>query len=330
MHDLNAMFLFAKVVEHGGYTAAARALGVQTSKISRQVTELEQSLGVRLLNRTTRRMSVTDVGQSFYLHCAALVAEAQAATETIDRTRSTPQGLVRLSCPAPLLETDVAVIVARYLVENPEVRVQIDATSRRVNVIEEGVDLALRVRKPPLEDSGLAMRPLSNTRGVLVASPRLFVRLARPAHPDDLAGMPTLDMTSASDRYAWEFESPEGAQMSVSHTPRLMTDDFATLRQAAIEGVGIALLPNFMARVGLDNGSLERLLPDFASSESLVHAVFPSRRGLVPAVRVLLDALVAGFDRPDPTGPIRSGANIIAPRINAPRSSRHEPRQSTS
>ena len=146
MHDLNAMYLFAKVVEHGGYTAAARALGMQTSKISRHVTDLEKELGVRLLNRTTRRMSVTDIGQTFYQHCAALVAEAQAATEIIDRTRSVPQGMVRMSCPVPLLETDVAAIVSRYLVENPLVRVQIDATSRRVNVIEEGVDVALRVR----------------------------------------------------------------------------------------------------------------------------------------------------------------------------------------
>ena len=300
MQDLNAMFLFAKVVENGGYTAAARALGLQTSKISRHVTELEKSLGVRLLNRTTRRMSVTDVGQTFYLHCAALVAEAEAATEAIDRTRSTLQGVVRMSCPVPLLETDVAVIVARYLLENPKVRVQIDATSRRVNVVEEGVDIALRVRKPPLEDSGLAMRPLINTRSMLVASPRLLERISRPMHPNDLSLLPTLDMTSAADKYHWEFEGPDGTEVSVAHTPRLMSDDFATLRQAAIDGVGIALLPYFMVRVGIGNGSLKQLLPEFASSESLVHAVFPSRRGLVPAVRVLLDSLVAGFDRPVP------------------------------
>jgi DNA-binding transcriptional LysR family regulator len=300
MHDLNAMFLFAKVVEHGGYTAAARALGMQTSNISRHVTDLEKDLGVRLLNRTTRRMSVTDVGQTFYQHCAALVAEAEAATETIDRVRSIPQGVVRMSCPAPLLETDVAVIVARYLVENPQVRVQVDATSRRVNVIEEGLDLALRVRRPPLEDSGLAMRALSNTRSVLVGSPRLFGRQSRPAHPDELMGLPTLEMTSASDKYLWEFETSDGKKLSVSHTPRLMTDDFATLRQAAIEGVGIVRLPYFMVRAGLADGSLELLLPDFGSPEFLVHAVFPSRRGLVPAVRVLLDALVTGFDRPVP------------------------------
>ncbi len=295
MHDLNAMFLFAKVVEHGGYTSAARALGLQTSKISRHVSDLEKSLGVRLLNRTTRRMSVTDVGQTFYQHCAALVAEAEAATEVIDRTRSEPQGVVRMSCPVPLLETDVAVIVARYLRDNPLVRVQIDATSRRVNVIEEGIDLALRVRRPPLEDSGLAMRALATTASVLVASPRLFPGSGRPRDPDDLPELPTLDMSSAADKYVWQFTAPNGAELSVSHTPRLMTDDFATLRQAAIDGVGIALLPYFMVRSGLASGALEQLLPDHVASESLVHAVFPSRRGLVPAVRVLLDALVAGF-----------------------------------
>ena len=303
MHDLNAMYLFAKVVEHGGYTAAARALGMQTSKISRHVTDLEKDLGVRLLNRTTRRMSVTDIGQTFYQHCAALVAEAQAATEIIDRTRSVPQGVVRMSCPVPLLETDVAAIVSRYLVENPLVRVQIDATSRRVNVIEEGVDVALRVRRPPLEDSGLAVRPLSDTASMLVSSPHLFGRRPRPSDPSELADLPTLEMTSATDRYSWQFQTPEGGEVSVSHVPRLMTDDFATLRRAAIDGVGIALLPYFMVRDSLATGVLEQLLPEFGSPASLVHAVFPSRRGLVPAVRTLLDALVAGFQRP--SGPTR-------------------------
>ena len=303
MHDLNAMYLFAKVVEHGGYTAAARALGMQTSKISRHVTDLEKELGVRLLNRTTRRMSVTDIGQTFYQHCAALVAEAQAATEIIDRTRSVPQGVVRMSCPVPLLETDVAAIVSRYLVDNPLVRVQIDATSRRVNVIEEGVDVALRVRRPPLEDSGLAIRPLSDTASMLVSSPHLFGQRRRPSHPSELAELPTLEMTSATDRYSWQFQTPDGGEVSVSHVPRLMTDDFATLRRAAIDGAGIALLPYFMVRDGLATGVLEQLLPDFGSPASLVHAVFPSRRGLVPAVRTLLDALVAGFQRPP--GPTR-------------------------
>jgi len=303
MHDLNAMYLFAKVVEHGGYTAAARALGMQTSKISRHVTDLEKDLGVRLLNRTTRRMSVTDIGQTFYQHCAALVAEAQAATEIIDRTRSVPQGVVRMSCPVPLLETDVAAIVSRYLVDNPLVRVQIDATSRRVNVIEEGVDVALRVRRPPLEDSGLAIRPLSDTASMLVSSPHLFGQRRRPSHPSELAELPTLEMTSATDRYSWQFQTPDGGEVSVSHVPRLMTDDFATLRRAAIDGAGIALLPYFMVRDGLATGVLEQLLPDFGSPASLVHAVFPSRRGLVPAVRTLLDALVAGFQRPP--GPTR-------------------------
>ena len=303
MHDLNAMYLFAKVVEHGGYTAAARALGMQTTKISRHVTDLEKELGVRLLNRTTRRMSVTDIGQTFYQHCAALVAEAQAATEIIDRTRSVPQGVVRMSCPVPLLETDVAAIVSRYLVDNPLVRVQIDATSRRVNVIEEGVDVALRVRRPPLEDSGLAIRPLSDTASMLVSSPHLFGQRRRPSHPSELAELPTLEMTSATDRYSWQFQTPDGGEVSVSHVPRLMTDDFATLRRAAIDGAGIALLPYFMVRDGLASGVLEQLLPDFGSPASLVHAVFPSRRGLVPAVRTLLDALVAGFQRPP--GPTR-------------------------
>ncbi len=300
MHDLNAMFLFSKVVEHGGFTAAARVLGLQTSMLSRQVADLEKALGVRLLNRTTRRMSVTDVGQAFYLHCAALAAEAQAATETIDRTLSIPQGQVRISCPVPLLETDVAAIVSRYMAENPQVRLLIDATSRRVNVVEEGIDIALRVRRPPLEDSGLAIRPLSNNISLLVGSPRLFSsKSKRPTHPDHLSSLPTLAMPSAADRQVWQFQDERGEEVSFSHTPRLMTDDFATLRQAALDGVGIVMLPHFMVRQRLADGSLEQLLPGYTTPLFLVHAVFPSRRGLVPAVRVLLDALVAGFGGAD-------------------------------
>jgi len=133
-----------------------------------------------------------------------------------------------------------------------------------------------------------------------VGSPKLFARLPRPTRPDDLTALPTLDMTSASDKHVWQFEGPDGEALSVSHTPRLMTDDFATLRRAALQGVGISLLPYYMVRGCLNEGSLEHLLPDFGSPAALVHAVFPTRRGLVPAVRGLLDALVAGFERQRP------------------------------
>src|SRR5689334_17654043 len=223
MQDLNAMYLFAKVVEHGSYSAAARALGLQTSKLSRRVSDLEKQLGVRLLQRTTRRVTVTEIGQTYYQHCAALEAEAIAAQEAIDRTRSAPQGTVRMSCPISLLNGAVSPILAKFLAANPLVRVYVDMTNRRVDVVEEGFDLALRVRRLPLEPTNLAMRKLGESETVVVGHPALLSRLGRPMHPNDIERYPTLSMTIAGDRYAWQFREKDGSPVSVNHTPRLMT-----------------------------------------------------------------------------------------------------------
>lgn len=295
MQDLNAMYLFAKVVEHGGYTAAARVLGLQTSKLSRRISDLENELGVRLLNRTTRKMSLTEVGHTYYAHCAALVAEAESAKESVDRTRASPQGLVRVSCPVPLMHSNVGLIVSHYLRDNPDVRVHVEATNRRVDLIEEGFDVAIRVRSPPLEDSGLAIRPLDTADTALVASPSLFTHRPRPTVPAELSQFATLTMDRAAERHTWRFVAPDGSMVSVAHVPRLVTEDFQSLRQAALDGVGITYVPTYMAQFDIDTGRLERLLPEYTLPIGIVHAVFPSRRGLVPAVRTFIDALVAGF-----------------------------------
>jgi DNA-binding transcriptional LysR family regulator len=295
VQDLNAMLLFAKVVEHGSYSAAARATGVQTSKLSRRVAELERQLGVRLLQRTTRKVSVTEVGQSYYLHCAALVAEAAAAQEAVERTRSTPQGLVRMSCPISLIQGTVGSIVARFLVAHPLVRVYVDMTNRRVDLIEEGFDIAIRVRTPPLEASDLALRSFGDTVAMLVASPALLDQLVRPTHPHELARFPTVSMTTPGDKYTWHFREKDCTPIAVTHAPRLMTDSFEALREAAAAGVGVAYLPQFVVQEGLSRGILERVLPEFSLPPGLLHAVFPSRRGMVPAVRELIDALAEGL-----------------------------------
>jgi DNA-binding transcriptional LysR family regulator len=295
MQDLNAMLLFAKVVEHGSYSAAARATGLQTSKLSRRIAELERQLGVRLLQRTTRKVSVTEVGQSYYLHCAALEAEASAAQEAIERTRSTPQGLVRMSCPISLIQGAVGAVVARFLVQQPLVRVYVDMTNRRVDVVEEGFDIALRVRTPPLETSDLAMRKIADSAAMLVASRAFLERHGRPAHPSELERVPTLAMTTAGDKYTWHFREKDCTPIAVTHIPRLMTDSFEALREAATAGVGVAYLPQFVVQESVNAGALERVLPEFSLPPGLLHAVFPSRRGMVPAVRALIDALAEGL-----------------------------------
>jgi len=294
--NLNDLRLFAEVVERGSFTAAARCLGLQTSKLSRRVRALEEELGVRLLNRTSRSLSLTETGRRFHQHCLALLAESKAAKEMVNQTRSKPQGTVRISCPAALLSSGIAEIISRYIQDNPQVQVLVDATNRRVDVVEEGLDFAIRVRSQPLEDTDLAVRQLGFSPLVLVASPDLVKRYAAPMSIESLADWPTISMANNSERYVWNLVDSGGQLVSLVHRPRFATDDIASLRIAALLGVGVALLPFESVDGALQAGRLRRLLPDLATKAGLVHAIFPTRRGMVPAVRHLLDALAAGYE----------------------------------
>ncbi|MGV8920177.1 MAG: LysR substrate-binding domain-containing protein [Pseudomonas sp.] len=292
--DLNNMYLFAKVVDHGGFTAAANALGLQTSMLSRRISALETELSVRLLNRNSRRVSLTDAGRLFYPHCVALVEEARSAKTAIDQTRASPQGIVRISCPLGVLQMGARGILSQYLVANPSVRIMLDATNRRVDVIEEGLDIALRVRLPPLDDSDLALLPLLTSHRILVASPALLAKHAPPTHLDDLTAIPTLAMANSNEKYRWHFMVPH--HVVFTHQPRLATDDLETLLDAALRGVGVAQLPLSSVQTDLTQGRLVQVLPDWPSRSGSLHAIYPSRRGMVPAVRSVLDALLAGFN----------------------------------
>ena len=241
--DLNNLRLFAEVVEHGSFTAAAHSLGVQTSKLSRRIRALEEELGVRLLNRTSRTLSLTETGRQFYQHCAALVAESVAAKDIVDQTQTTPQGTVRMSCPFGLLTAGVAAIISRYIQDNPQVQVLLDATNRRVDVIEEALDFAIRVRVPPLENTDLAFRQLGVSVQILVASPALIAHHPAPSSMESLRDWPTLAMSSSSERFVWNLVDAKGMATSWAHQPRLATDDLDSLRVAAMQGTGIALLP---------------------------------------------------------------------------------------
>ncbi|MDB5977683.1 MAG: Transcriptional regulator [Nevskia sp.] len=294
--DLNNLRLFAQVVEHGSYTAAARSLGLQTSKLSRRVRALEEELGIRLLNRTSRSLSLTESGRQFHRHCLALVAEAEAARQVVDQTRTLPQGTVRISCPIPLLSAGIADIIARYLAENPLVRVLVEATNRRVNVIEDGLDFAIRVRLPPLEDTDLAVRQLGLSTLVLAASPALLLQRPAPTSLESLNDWPTLAMASNSERYTWTLFDADGKSHSLTHKPRMATDDLASLMIAAHHGIGVTMLPKEFIENDLRSGKLQLLLPHLAAKAGLVHAIFPTRRGMVSAVRQLLDALVEGYE----------------------------------
>lgn len=287
MQDLNDLYYFTTVVDHGGFSAAGRALGVQKSKLSRRVLNLEERLGVRLLNRSSRRFSVTDIGWEFYDRCLAMLVEAEAAEQLIAKARAEPRGLVRMSCPSALLSFQFGELVARFMMLNPAVQVQLESTNRRVDVIAEGFDLAIRVRFPPLESSDLVMRWLDESTQCMVAAPGLIDRPV--TSPADLHPFPSLDWQRPNREHVWQLHHAEGHVATLPHAPRLVTDDMSVLRDAAIAGAGIVQLPSIFICDDLLAGRLVHVLPDWRPTSGIVHAVFPSRRGLLPSLRALVD-----------------------------------------
>lgn len=289
MQDLNDFYYFVQVVDHGGFAAAARALGMQKSKLSRRILQLEEGLGVRLLNRSSRRFSVTEIGREFHARCVAMLVEAEAAEQAIAAMRAEPRGVIRVSCPAALVSSQIGALVARFMVEHPAVEVHLESTNRRVDVIAEGFDVAIRVRFPPLEPTDLVMRRLDESTQCLVASPALVAHAL--ASPADLHGLPSLDLGPPRRDHQWRLEKTDGQTAVVPHQPRLVTDDMAALAAAALGGVGVVQLPTMTVWRDVDAGRLVDVLPEWRPRAGIIHAVFPSRRGLLPSVRAFLDFL---------------------------------------
>lgn len=294
MQDLNDMLFFAEVAERGSFAEAGRALGLPKSRLSRRVAELEQQLGVRLLHRSTRKLSLTEVGALYLRHCLAMRSEALAAGEVVQRLSAAPRGTVRVTCPTTLAQSVVGDLVPAFLLAHPQVRIEMEVTNRVVDPVDEGVDVALRVRQR-LQDSGsLVVKRLGLSLGLLVASPALLARQGRPATPAELVQLDSVAMSVQDGRASVELRGPDQAVHDWQHQPRYVADDLETLLRAALAGVGVALLPDYMCRPALDAGRLVQLLPGWSPPEGIVHAVFASRRGLVPAVRVFLDHLGQG------------------------------------
>jgi DNA-binding transcriptional LysR family regulator len=296
MQDLNDFRFFVDVVEQNGFSAAARKLGMPRSRLSRRIGLLEESLGVRLVHRSTRQFTVTEIGQEFYRHCLAMVVEAEAAQEVIERMRAEPRGTVKVSCPSSVIYFQVGEMIARFMAKHPHVHVQLESTNRRVDVIKEGFDVAIRVRFPPLGDSDLVVRRLAESTQRLVASPGLVEGcFSRPLVPADLTVMPSLSWGPSTGGHEWRLEGPQGATATVPHDPRLVTEDMVALRQAALSGIGVCQFPTMVVQEDLATGRLIDILPQWAPRSGIIHAAFPSRRGLLPSVRALMDYLAAEY-----------------------------------
>jgi len=291
MQDLNDMLYFAEVVDKGGFAAAGRALGLPKSKLSRRVAELEARLGVRLLQRTTRKLSLTEAGELYHRHCVAMREDAEAAEQAIAQVQSEPRGTIRLVCPVTLAQSTIGQIVPPFLARYPHVRVEMEVSNRVVDLVQDGVDVALRVR-PTLDDSGsLVVKNLGTTQGLLVGSPTQIEREGPVATIEDLSKLSTLAMSAADGRASWNLAGPQGRDYEFVHRPAYTANDMLTLKVATLQGAGVCVLPDYMCDEELADGRLVLVLPGWGPKPSFVHAVFPSRRGMAPAVRRFLDFL---------------------------------------
>ena len=291
MQDLNDMLYFAEVVDRGGFAAAGRSLGLPKSKLSRRVAELEARLGVRLLQRTTRKLSLTQAGELYHRHCVAMREDAEAAEEAVAVVQGEPRGTIKVTCPVTLAQSTIGPLLPRFLARHAQVRVDMQVTNRVIDLVQEGVDVALRVR-PTLDDSGtLIVKRLGDTAGLLVASPQLLERAGPPSSVEDLKRLPTIAMSAADGRASWHLVGPHGREFDFQHKPCYTADDMLTLKYAVLQGTGICVLPDYMCGRELREGRLAQALPGWAPRVGIMHAVFPSRRGLVPAVRRFLDFL---------------------------------------
>lgn len=294
MHDLNDVMYFVEVVRHGGFSAAARATRLEKTRLSRRIAALEQRLGVRLLQRNTRSIALTEAGERFYGHAATLVEDAHQAFDSVAALRAEPSGTVRLSCPQVMAQTVLAPILPGFLASHPMVRIEVDASDRHVDLLAERFDLALRAQVRIGDTAGLVARQIGVAGRVLVGAPGLLKRAGCLRAPHDLAGLDTFCRPGelvADDEARWELLGPEGERALVAHHPRLISDDLHLQLAAAAQGIGIALLPEPVVSGMVHEGRLAHVLPGWGAARHVIHLLFPPPRGMLPSVRSLIDYL---------------------------------------
>jgi DNA-binding transcriptional LysR family regulator len=297
--DLNDFFYFVQIVDRGGFTAAGRTLRVPKSTLSQRIQQLEGSLGVRLLNRTSRRFAMTDAGEDFYRHAVAMLREAEQA-ETVVRQRLTePTGTVRCTAGVATMQFALSDIVSDFLVRYPKVNVVAHAADRTVDIIGENYDIAVRAHSDPLPDSNLVQRTLAPAPWFLFAGAEYLDANGAPKTPQDLQTHPSLFMMRTGVAPVWRLRHAHEArdEIVMPLAPRLLGDDMVGLQQAAIKGLGVVALPGYVCRAAVRSGALRRVLPDWLAGDSTITALIPYRQGLLPSVRAFLDHLAAEFPK---------------------------------
>jgi len=306
------MAVFSKVVAAGSLSAAARELGLSPALISRRLAGLEARLGVRLINRTTRSLRLTDEGAGYYDTCTRVLAEIEEADAAVSAGRVEPQGAIKVAMPASFGHQHVAPLIPEFASRYPQVRLALSLSDRNVNVIEEGFDLAIRIAH--LEDSSLAARRLAPNRRVVCASPAYLERHGTPLTPQDLAQHNCL--TANDFVMNWDYEEPDGRPGSVRVSGRYACDNWEVLREWALAGMGVALKSTWDVHRHLEDGSLVSVCPGYTfGSDVAIYAVYPHRRFLPAKTRVFIEFLAASFG-PEPywDQPTRSAKKRIQAR----------------
>ena len=290
-----AVSAFAKVVELGSFARAAERLSVSTSAVSRQVSDLEAHLDVRLLNRTTRKLSLTEAGQAFYERSVQLLADLEEAESSVRAAAVLPKGTLRLTCGVSFGVRYLAPAIAEFAARHPQMLFDLDLSDRAVDLVEEGFDLAIRIGL--IGHQGLVSRRIGWTRAVCCASPTYVARRGAPATPEELAQHECLTYTHVPVPNTWQFESRDGTQRSVRITPRHRANNGRMLAALAVAGMGVLFEPDFIVAPEVRAGRLVRLLPGYEPARSPIAAVYPSRRHLSAKVRTFVEFLAERFSQ---------------------------------
>lgn len=295
MFDLQQLSSFLAVVRVGSFVGAAEATGLSKAAVSRHVADLEAHLGVRLLHRTTRRLSLSDDGQRFHERAVELVAQLEELEAETASTGGEATGLLRVNAPLSFGNLHLAPLWSRFLKDNPKLALDITLNDRVVDLVEEGYDMAVRITNRL--DPSLISRRLAMTRMMLCASPGYLTANGTPTHPHDLAGQQVVAYSYWTGGDDWTFRGP-GGEVTVRVAPRIHTNSGDTCRTAALEDQGIILQPDFIVGPDLKRGALIELMPDFRSIELGVHAVYATRKHMPMKTRRLIDFLVEAFSTP--------------------------------
>ncbi|MDH2591746.1 LysR substrate-binding domain-containing protein [Acinetobacter nosocomialis] len=290
-------YYFYLVVKHGGFSAASEAENISKSKLSRRIIDLENKFNVSLIQRTTRHFKVTDLGQEFYEECCKVIAQVECAENVLLKQKSEPQGLVKVSCPPLMMHFQIRKILNQFLKTYPKVEISLELTSRRVDILHDDIDLAIRTNFEPNEDSNLIVRDVIKTDHCLVASPELL-QGRTIEHYSELQDFPSISLGTQKQNYIWHLcNIRNGESVDVSYQPRIKSNDLAGVYYSVMDGLGIADLPFLTVESEIRKGTLVHILPDWKSNIGMLQLVYVSRKGQRLVVEKLIETLIEELRR---------------------------------